>query len=320
MSRPLPNLARITRLRELFLEEQQSKRTIADYWRDARDIEAYDAVLAARIGWKWDAALRECADRGFDRADDQVVLDYGCGSGVAARRFVTHFGAGRLWLHDRSPHAMAFAQESLAATAPSVSSGPLKDVRDANPDVLLVSHVLGELDQAGEDELRALISRSKRVLIVEPGNRTLARRLSGLRDDLLDRFSVIAPCPHQRTCPALAAENDWCHFFATPPPEVFTDGFWARVARELSIDLRSLPYAFLAMARQDEATTAPTLSGDVRLLGRAEIHKHFARVRSCSEAGLEQIEIPKRHEPQIWRALKKRPEQVREAQAERDRD
>ena len=101
---------------------------------------------------------------------------------------------------------------------------------------------------------------------------------------------------------------------------MFTDGFWARVARELSIDLRSLPYAFLAMARQDEATTAATLSGDVRLLGRAEIHKHFARVRSCSEAGLEQIEIPKRHEPQIWRALKKRPEQVREAQAERDRD
>ena len=206
MSRPLPNLARITRLRELFLEEQQSKRTIADYWRDARDIEAYDAVLAARIGWKWDAALRECADRGFDRADDQVVLDYGCGSGVAARRFVTHFGAGRLWLHDRSPHAMAFAQESLAATAPSVSSGPLKDVRNANPDVLLVSHVLGELDQAGEDELRALISRSKRVLILGMG----AFAVEAMRS-ALERHAahVVAPGGYRHGPAAGGADAGW---------------------------------------------------------------------------------------------------------------
>lgn len=320
MSRPLPNLTRITRLRELFLEERLAKRALGDYWRDPKDIEAYDAVLAARIGWKWDAALAECAARGFARADGQVVLDYGCGSGIAARRFVAHFGAGELLLHDRSAQAMTFAHKSLVAAAPSIRARPLPDVRAAAPDVLLISHVLDELDQDGEDELRALISRSRRVVIVEPGNRRVARQLSKLRDELLDTFHLQAPCPHQDACPALAEDNDWCHFFATPPPEVFTDGFWARVARELSIDLRSLPYAFLAMCRKDGGTPPPAPTDSERYLGRAEIHKHFARIRCCSADGLQMIEITKRHEPQLWRALKKRPEQVREAQAARNLD
>ena len=80
------DLARITRLRELFLDEPRDRRALGDYWRDRADVAAYDAVLGARIGWKWDAALAECRDRGFARADDDLVLDFGCGAGVAARQ------------------------------------------------------------------------------------------------------------------------------------------------------------------------------------------------------------------------------------------
>lgn len=320
MARPLPDLTRIARLRDLFLADRPDRRALADYWRDPKDIAAYDAVLAARIGWKWDAALAECKDRGFERAEGQTVLDYGCGSGIAARCFVREFGAGQVLLHDRSPHAMAFATQSLAAAHPGVAASELPSPDDAAPDVLLVSHVLGELDEAGERQLCGLIDRSKRVLVVEPGNRPVARRLSQLRDQLLDTFAMVAPCPHQQKCPSLVADNDWCHLFATPPPEVFTDGFWARVARELTIDLRSLPYAFLAMQRRDQAAGPPPPPDHERLLGRAEIHKHYARVRSCSADGLQIIEIQKRHEAPIWRALKKRPEQLREAQAARRQD
>lgn len=320
MSRPLPDLARITRLRDLFLAERPDRRALADYWRDPKDIAAYDTVLAARIGWKWNAALSECAERGFERADKETVLDYGCGSGVAARRFVEQFGAGEVLLHDRSVHAMKFACKSLMAAHPTIKATQLAEPDEAAPDVLLVSHVLSELDEHGEQQLRELIARSKRVVIVEPGNRPVARRLSQLRDELLDTFYMAAPCPHQSTCPSLVADNDWCHLFATPPPEVFTDGFWARVARELSIDLRSLPYAFLAMQRKEcgDAPAAP--EEPERLLGRAEILKHAAKVRSCSADGLQLVEITKRHEAQLWRALKKRPEQLREVQAQRRRD
>ncbi|MFT4516301.1 MAG: SAM-dependent methyltransferase, partial [Planctomycetota bacterium] len=178
MSRPLPNLTRVARLREMFLEERRGKRALDDYWRDPKDVEAYDAVLAERIGWKWNAALTECKDRGFERADGQVVLDYGCGSGIAARRFAEFFGTGEVLLYDRSMHAMNFAAKRIALDEPKIKARVLPSVIGVSPDVLLVSHVLAELDDEGNDELLALIGRSKRVIIVEPGNRRVSRRLS----------------------------------------------------------------------------------------------------------------------------------------------
>lgn len=300
-------LARIHRLRELFLAEERGVRALPDYWRDEQDLVAYDSVLGARIGWKWDAALAECHDRGFARADADVVLDFGCGSGIAARRFVAHFGAREVICHDRSTLAMMFAVRALQAAAPGLAAQPLRRLDDVRPDVLLVSHVLGELDVAGEQLLRALIARSRRVVFVEPGSRAVARRLSALRDELLPACHVVAPCPHAARCPALANPEDWCHFFAPPPPEVFTDSDLVRTARTVGIDARALPYAFLALAKD----TAPVPPPHHRILGRPDVGRHGATVQVCEAAGLRTVEVTKRHDAATWRVLKKHPESLR---------
>ena len=65
-------LERLTRLRALFLDDERGAEGLADYWRDDRDLSAYDTVLAERIGWKWDAVLDECASRGLPRRDDAL--------------------------------------------------------------------------------------------------------------------------------------------------------------------------------------------------------------------------------------------------------
>lgn len=307
MARPPSDLERIARLRELFLAEDRGDRALADYWRDVDDLAAYDAVLGARIGWKWDAALAECAQRGFARADDDVVVDFGCGAGIAARRFAAAFGAREVLCHDRSAHAMAFAVARLVDEQPGVRARAAARLDDVAPDVLLASHVLGELDASGEAVLRDLITRSRRVVLVEPGNRFAARRLLALRDDLLAAFHVVAPCPHRARCPALANDGDWCHFFAPPPPEVFTAGDWVRTARTVGIDLRALPYAFVALDRAPPGPPAPPN----RALGRAAVGAHDARLRICSAAGLSEVTVSKRTEPQLWRMLKKGPERLR---------
>jgi SAM-dependent methyltransferase len=305
-------LERLRRLRELFLDERRAA-ALPDYWRDARDLAAYDAVLGARIGWKWDAVLAECRDRGWPRADAATVLDHGCGSGVAARAFVAAFGAREVLCHDRSRAAMAFAVERLRAQLPAVAARTLPALGDVRPDVLLVSHVLGELDPDGEQQLRGLIARSARVVWVEPGARAVSRRLSAIRDELLGTFRVVAPCPHRARCPALAREHDWCHFFAAPPPEAFTAGFWAITARELGIDLRALPYAFLALERVPVVAPPPSVPPPPhRVLGRASVGKHDARVQLCTEPDLVDAVVTKRAQPELWRALKKRPEALRQ--------
>jgi len=303
-----PDLDRIERLRRLFLEERRAGSPLPDYWRDDRDLAAYDAVLGARIGWKWDAVLRECRDRGFARADGDVVLDHGCGSGIAARAFVRAFGAKEVLCHDRSSRAMAFAARGVRETVPTVAARAMPDVSAVRPGVLLVSHVLGELDAPGVRDLERLIERSERVIVVEPGNKPVARALSTLRDRLLATFRVVAPCPHAAACPALASGDDWCHFFAPPPPEAFTDGDWVRTTKALGIDARALPYSFLCLVR-DEAKAAPRAP---RLLGRPTVGPHSARVQVCEAAGLRDVEIPKRTAPGLWRTLKKDPETVRD--------
>ncbi|MFO1076463.1 MAG: small ribosomal subunit Rsm22 family protein [Planctomycetota bacterium] len=296
-------LERIQRLRELFLDEERGERALGDYWRSDDDLAAYDAVLAQRIGWKWDAVLAECRERGWAPDADAVVLDHGCGSGIAARRFAAAFGARTVHCHDRSPRAMAFAARSIPG---GVACPHPATVR---PDVLLVSHVLGELDPRGEADLRTLIAQSRSVILVEPGSRAVARRLSALRDDLRAEFRLIAPCPHAAACPVLAApgDGDWCHFFAPPPPEVFTDGEWVRTARAVGIDLRALPYAFVAAARATAPppTTPPPPKPPERRLGRPTITPHTATLHSCTADGLRTTTIHKRTDPAAWRALKR---------------
>lgn len=300
-------LTRITRLRELFLDEQRGSRALADYWRSEADVAAYDAVLGARIGWKWDAVLPECRDRGLPRADGGVVLDFGCGSGIAARRFVRHFGAGEVLCHDRSHIAATFAAKAVRGSCPGVQAKAIGAVDGLCPDVLLVSHVLGELDAAGEVDLHGLIERSRRIVIVEPGSRIVSRRLSQLRDSLLGAFRVVAPCPHATSCPALATPGDWCHFFAAPPNEAFTDSDWVLTTRALGIDSRALPYSFLALSRDPVVVPAP----EQRALGRPDQGRHVTRVQVCEAGGLRTAEVHKRTQPALWKRLKKQPETVR---------
>lgn len=300
-------LDRIHRLRDLFLEDGSSQATLADYWRSDADLQAYDAVLGARIGWKWDAALAECVARGWPRSDGATVLDFGCGSGIAARRFAARCGAGEVLCHDRSAAAMGFAARRLREVVPGTNARALRDVAGARPDVLLVSHVLGELDDRGLDQLQQLIARSAHVVVVEPGNRAIARRLSTLRDALRAQFRVVAPCTHAADCPALARSDDWCHFFAPPPPEVFTDGDWARTARALGIDLRALPYSFVAAVRD---SGPPKPDGRGRVLGRPRLSKHEATIAVCGPDGIRDVVVDKRRQAALWRTLKKHPEQV----------
>ena len=74
-----------------------------DYWQSETDLANYDATLAQRIGWKWDYVLAELSRRGWLPPGGEL-LDWGCGSGIAGRAFLDHFGTKsqtRLHLWDR---------------------------------------------------------------------------------------------------------------------------------------------------------------------------------------------------------------------------
>jgi hypothetical protein len=167
--------------------------------------------------------------------------------------------------------------------------------------------VLNELDAAGLDVLWEASARADVIVLVEPGDFAASRALSRFRDRWLagnPDGAVLAPCPHGGPCGALlpGAEEQWCHHFARPPAAVFQDPMWARAARELGIDLRALPYAFLALAR---GVALPADDGRARVLGRPRVTRGLARLHACTAEGLRELELLERTDRGLFKALKK---------------
>lgn len=292
--------AALQRLRDGFLEGAAGR---ADYWQRPGDLASYDETFGRRIAWKWDYVLAELVRRGWVPPPGPA-LDWGCGSGVAGRAFLGHFGpksVAALAFWDRSRLAMQFAAEKARSALPGVAvqCGP----PPASVGTLLMSHVLTELSPTQVTDLLARAAGATAVIWVEPGTQIAASRLVAARERLRGEFQLVAPCPHQGPCgmPAAEAAGHWCHHFAPSPAEAFTSRGWARFARIAGVDLRSLPLAFLVLDKRPAAALPP---GTVRVLGRPRILK-FALATSCEPDGIHERRVMKRTLPEEFRAMKR---------------
>ena len=310
----------LDRLRDQFL---RGGTAAGPYWQSSTELAHYDLTYGERIGWKWDAVLRELRIRGW-KPNTRQILDWGCGSGSAGRRVLAAFGADHfdeLLVWDHSPLATDFAIEAAEQAFPRVRVSAVTPgflASDAPIGLLVVSHVLNELPTEALAELRQLILRSTAVLWVEPGTHELARGLQTIRDELRAEFRVVAPCTHQNRCGLLAEgrDRDWCHFFAPPPSEIFANPDWVKFGQRAGIDLRSLPYCFLALDRNKTAgqvgdlaarptvgpTTLPTTELS-RVIGRPKLFKPYARLLNCDATGVAELTLQKRDDLALYKEL-----------------
>jgi len=315
----------LDRLRGTFLSDAKSA---GPYWHTITDLECYNLTYGERIGWKWDAVLAELKQRGWSPPAGGSVLDWGCGSGVAGRRVVDFFGPANfsaLRVHDHSELAMDFAEHHGRKLYPllDVRRADTRFLRSNEPiGVLVLSHVLNELDEIARAELAELCARARSILWVEPGTHEVSRALGGWREKLRTAgLQAVAPCPHNAACGVLTAGNErhWCHFFASPPASLYADSDWVKFGQRAGIDLRSLPYSFLVLDRRAGSELAPTsrlqvaASGDPtpdsalhlsRLLGEPRHYKGYAKVFSCDAAGVAELMLQRRDAPELFKALK----------------
>jgi len=300
----------LERLRQRFLN---SNPEAGPYWTTPEDLAHYDFTFAERIGWKWDHVLRELALRGW-RPRARSVLDWGCGSGVAARRVIAAFGPENfdsLTVWDHSPLACGYAATAAQGTFPGLgvaATTPGFLAADEPIGLLVISHVLNELPAGALADLRRQIARADAVLWVEPGTSAVSRQLGAQRDAWREHFRLVAPCTHAGPCPVFSPGNErhWCHFFAPPPAAIFADSNWVKFGQRAGIDLRSLPYAFLALERRAEPGAAAEPSpGASRVVGRIEHFKPYARGLNCDATGLTDLELPKRADPALFKQLER---------------
>jgi len=295
-----PDWQALDRLREIFLSGGGRHR---DYWETDADLASYDATFAQRIGWKWDHVLAELAQRGW-RPLRAGLLDWGCGSGIAARAYLDHFGSEavtQVYFWDRSPRARRFAVDRARRKYPGLA---VFEGLPSRLELVLLSHVLTELTAEQVEPLLALLGRAEAVLWVEPGTHDASRRLIEARERLRGTFQVVAPCTHGAPCGLLAPGNEahWCHHFAASPPAVFTDPFWGRFARLASVELRSLPLSYLVLDKRPQ----PALPlGAVRVIGRPRVFKAQATALACDAEVVGEFELRKRDQPAVFRRWSK---------------
>jgi len=277
-----------------------------DYWRSHSELESYDFTFGERIGWKWDTVLAELKLRGWTPPEG-AVLDWGCGTGIAGRRVAEAWPQQlrNLLLSDRSHPAQNFAAARARATLPGIAVQTA--AADSAPELLVLSHVINELKEEMLERLLVLIGRAQAVLWVEPGTHVASRKLIAMRERLLSRFRVIAPCTHGAVCGMLTPGNQrhWCHHFARVPGSVHTDPGWGRFARTLEIDLSSVPFSYLVLDRRP-AVVNPA-SREARVIGVPRYYKGYAKVLSCQADGVNELILQKRDAPELLKAMKKNP-------------
>jgi hypothetical protein len=311
----------LDRLRQRFLSGPAAGGT---YWETSTDLASYDFTYGERIGWKWDHVLRELRMRGYTPRSREI-FDWGCGSGIAARRVISFFGTEQfdtLTVWDHSPLAGDFAEAAARQAFPGLrvaQATPGFLTASTRIGILVISHVLNELPPDAIESLRQLIARADSIIWVEPGTRDISRQLGRFRDELRAEFHLVAPCTHELGCPMFAAGNErhWCHFFAPPPPEIFASSHWVKFGQRAGIDLRSLPYCFVAADRAANAgdasngaaraTETPSFDPQElsRVIGRIEHFKPYARLLNCDATGLTELELPKRADAALFKQLER---------------
>lgn len=289
----------LSRLRAGFLDGTNAG---GAYWRSETDLALYDCTFAERIGWKWDAVVAELAARDWS-PQARHVYDFGCGSGVAGRRVI---GAWKkmetLTLADVSPLAVRFAEAKARAQFPQVQLHSAGETMQPGS-LLLVSHVLNELNAAAHARLIALARQAEEIIWVEAGTHADSRALIAVREELRSEFAVVAPCTHAEKCGMLTPGNErhWCHHFGHVPSEASQDAHWSQFSRELGIDLTTLPYSFLVLSRNGGAL-AP---GATRIIGRPREAKGRMEILSCDTGGVCDLTLQKRDEPSFFKSLQK---------------
>ncbi len=289
---PAADWQRLRALRDRFLSNASE-----DYWTQ-RDLELYDATFAQRIGWKWDGALRKIEETGW-RPASRRLLDWGCGTGIATRAVAEWAGIREVQVFDQSPAAMKFSLEKLRSLGFATSLARANEM--PGDTLLLISHVAGELSESELASLAQYAAGAAEILWVEPGSHDASRRLTAARDALQQAgHRLIAPCTHNAACPMNAQEKDWCHFFGSPPGEIFQLPFWREFSLKLEIDLRALPFSFIATSRTAENAWP---QGAERLIGHPRVFKGHCQILSCGAHGLTGQMLQKRDAPKLFKAL-----------------
>lgn len=233
----------------------------------------------------------------------ESVVDIGAGPGTAILAAACTWGTiARAQMIEPN----GYLRHLAGRLVPAVGVAPVVSPADARlllgegqanilpGDIVVASYVL--VEQTDSDARRiatAAVSRARgMVVFVEPGSKRGFARIRAVRDVIAEAgWHILAPCPHERTCPLPA--DDWCHFSVRLP------------RRRMQLELKSARVPF-----EDEpfsyvvATPRVPSHRHARVLAAPRVAKGEIGLSLCAESGLARGTVARRDKERYRRALR----------------
>lgn len=265
------------------------------------DVAAYAAYRMPATYAAVAAALRHTAalTPGFR---PRAHADVGGGTGAAV------WAAAATWPSVEEVTVLEQAREAIAfgrrlarkSRSPAVRDARWRQtvidgqVRAPEADLVTMSYVLGELpERLRPDVIRSLAGGGAMVVLVEPGTPAGYERVGAARDLLIDLgLSVVAPCPHDGTCP-IPGGRDWCHFSARLNRTALH-----RRLKVGTLGFEDEKFSYVAAAPQSWAPSPG------RIIRHPQKRKGLVSLRLCETDGLRDVTVSKR-QGEEYRAARK---------------
>jgi ribosomal protein RSM22 (predicted rRNA methylase) len=219
------------------------------------------------------------------------LLDIGAGPGTAswaaAEAFSTLQDFTLLDANDALRKlALDLVAESFRLRAVTYERGEARAslIKAEAADLVVASYMIGELSAAEQSALAALMWEKTRdtLLVVEPGTPAGYARIIALRERLIAAGAhVVAPCPHDGTCPLQAP--DWCHF-----TQRLQRSRAHKQVKGAELPFEDEKFAYVALTRSALAARP------ARVLAQPDVSKVEITAKLCTPDGLVLSRTPRR--------------------------
>ena len=246
--------------------------------------------------------------------DDHIrVLELGCGPGTGVAGVASWAAENDITVTHRVTDllpANVKAAVALGEKLGSTMDGAVVDVRKGVPsqlpdkdpvDLLLIMNLVNELPDVTNHRIvnaAEKLAANGVVLVIEPAAQAASRRTLELRDVFCAAgWSVRLPCTHNDACPALAADDDWCH------------GEWRfdRPQFMVDVDTRIGNRREVLKATYFAVTKAPALHAETlyRIVSERQDSKAMSSAFACGADGRQKYELQKRDRTDANRTFSK---------------
>lgn len=280
----------IKNIKEMSLKFTARRDQITDYVLDHRQVSAYASFYLPTNIPKLHFLFSNLSDEVLDDLTNRPFIDVGCGPGtfsLAYKMLMNVPAHVEIVGVDSAQIMLDQATKMMNGFFPNDKFQAVRKFSEKKSNsILFFGHSINEMGINKAQDLIMTID-PEYVMWIEPGTSEFFKDLLKLRENLLEHYDVLYPCPSNEACP-----SQWCH-------QVLRTGHDAsieRLSQLVSLDRKILPMAAHVYRRKNKSHSVTSSATMIQFIVET---KYSFEYEVCYFDGNENknaiIEIQKKH-------------------------